>query len=114
MYPHERSLVKELKDQPFALVGINRDREVQKLREVIAREKITWRNLWDDPDLEDRGISRWWQVRGWPTIILIDATGRIRYRSIGIDAGDLDRLVDELLAEATGKKTERPHDRDGR
>ena len=32
MYPHERSLVKKLKDQPFALIGVNSDRDLEKLK----------------------------------------------------------------------------------
>ncbi len=32
MYPHERSLVKRLADEPFALIGVNSDADKKKLR----------------------------------------------------------------------------------
>ena len=37
MYAHERSLVKRLENAPFALLGVNSDRDKEKLKEVDAR-----------------------------------------------------------------------------
>ena len=36
MYPHERSLVKRMANRPFALIGVNSDRDREKLKEVYA------------------------------------------------------------------------------
>ena len=36
MYPHERSLVKRLANKPFALIGVNSDRDKKKLKEVVT------------------------------------------------------------------------------
>ena len=36
MYPHERSLVEEMKDKPFALVGVNSDRTIERAKKAIA------------------------------------------------------------------------------
>ena len=47
MYPHERSLVKRLEKQPFALLGINSDKDRTKLKEVMKEQQITWRSWWD-------------------------------------------------------------------
>ena len=41
MYPHERSLVKRLADQPFALVGINSDKDREKLKEIEYKGEFT-------------------------------------------------------------------------
>ena len=35
MYPHERSLVKQLADKPFALIGVNSDSDLEKIRETV-------------------------------------------------------------------------------
>ena len=35
MYPHERSLVKRLENQPFALIGVNSDEDKEALKEVL-------------------------------------------------------------------------------
>ena len=47
MYAHERSLVKRLAGSPFALIGINSDRDREELKEVLKKENITWRSFWN-------------------------------------------------------------------
>ena len=47
MYPHERSLVNRLKDAPFALLGVNSDRDRDRLKEVLKEKNLTWRSWWD-------------------------------------------------------------------
>ena len=44
MYPHERSLVKKMKDKPFALIGVNSDPR-PKVKAAKIRENITWRSF---------------------------------------------------------------------
>ena len=95
MYPHERSLVERMKDKPFALLGINSDPK-ERLLETIKREKMTWRSWWDGGNT--RGpIATAWNVRGWPTIYVLDAKGVIRYK--GVRGKAMDEAVDAILAE---------------
>ena len=95
MYPHERSLVARMKDKPFALLGVNSDSK-ERLKEAIEREKITWRSWWDGGNT--RGpIATKWNVKGWPTIYVLDAKGVIRYK--GVRGKKMDEAVDTLLAE---------------
>lgn len=100
MYPHERSLVKRLAGEPFALLGVNSDRDREKLKEVLEEEQITWRSFWNGGST--RGpISTAWNVRGWPTMYLLDHKGVIRHKFTGSPGGaTLDKLIDELVAEA--------------
>ena len=101
MYPHERSLVKRLENRPFALIGVNSDRDRDQLKKVLEEEKITWRSFWNGGST--RGpISDAWKVQGWPTIYVLDANGVIRYRDVRGEA--MDRAVDELLKELESKK----------
>lgn len=95
MYPHERSLVKRLSDSPFALIGINSD-PAEDLIDAMERESITWRSFWDGGDTNGP-IATEWNVRGWPTIYVLDAEGRIRFKSVRGEA--MDDAVDELLRE---------------
>ena len=97
MYPHERSLVKRLEGQPFALIGVNSDTDKDKLKERMAKEHITWRSFWNGPKGTDGPISRAWNVRGWPTIYVLDAKGVIRFKGVRGEA--MDKAVDELLKE---------------
>ena len=97
MYPHERSLVKRLKDEPFALVGVNSDSDLDELRPALERENITWRSFWNGPEGTQGPIAKRWNVRSWPTIYLLDQEGRIRFRDVRGEA--LDRAIHELLNE---------------
>jgi len=97
MYPHERSLVKRLENEPFALIGVNSDTDLERLKERMAEERITWRSFWQGPDGTRGPISAKWNVTGWPTIYVLDADGRIRFK--GVRGEEMDRAVDTLLAE---------------
>ncbi|SRR6266849_5179146 len=99
MYPHERSLVKRLQNQPFALLGVNSDSDREQLKEVLKTEQITWRSFWAGGT--GGPIPTLWQVRGWPTIFIIDHQGVIRHVHEG-NPGDsvLDREIDQLVKEA--------------
>ncbi len=97
MYPHERSLVKRLADQPFALIGINSDKDKTALKKRMEEENITWRSFWNGPKGTSGPISTEWNVTGWPTIYVLDGNGTIRYRGVRGEA--MDHAVDTLLAE---------------
>ena len=97
MYPHERSLVKRLADKPFALIGVNSDRDLGKLKERIKEESITWRSFWNGPEGTRGPIAAKWNVRGWPTIYVIDSKGVIRYKNVRGER--MDAAIEELLAE---------------
>ncbi len=101
MYPHERSLVEKLKNRPFAIVGVNSDRDKDKLREALQKENITWRSFFDGGGTSGP-IAKAWNVSGWPTIYLLDAQGRIRYRDVRGKA--LEDAIEALLGELAGGK----------
>lgn len=97
MYPHERSLVKRLADEPFALIGVNSDRDLDAIRDDLEKEQITWRSFWNGPEGTGGPISSLWNVRGWPTIYILDHEGVIRFKNRRGEA--MDEAVDQLLAE---------------
>jgi hypothetical protein len=101
MYPHERSLVKTLADKPFALVGVNSDPDLEKLKAVLKDENITWRSFTNGPDGTGGPISTAWRVQGWPTLYVIDHKGVIRHKYLG-SPGDkvLDKAIEKLVEEA--------------
>ena len=114
MFPHERSLVERLANQPFALIGINSDKDRDALKPVLAKENITWRSFWNGPEGTSGPISTTWNVHGWPTIYILDGTGTIRYKGLGGNEEEIDAMLDKLLVEAgTGglpkeKEAEKP------
>ena len=96
MYAHERSLVEKYAGKPFAIVGINSDRERDKLKERMAEEGISWRSFFDGGGTGGPIASKW-NVSGWPTIYVIDAEGRFRFKDVRGD--ELDAAIEELMGE---------------
>ncbi len=96
MYPHERSLVAELKDVPFVILGVNSDDDVDELRKAMKEEEITWPSFFDG-GLIGGPIATQWGVTGWPTIFVLDGEGVIRAKNLRGD--ELEAKIKELLAE---------------
>jgi Thioredoxin-like len=103
MYPHERSLVKRLEGKPFVILGVNSDEDRDELKQVMKQEGITWRSFWNGGST-DGPISSKWNVRGWPTMYIIDAKGVIRHKWLG-SPGDkvLDEAIDAHVKEIDGE-----------
>ena len=96
MYAHERSLVKRLANKPFVLLGVNSDQDLRTLKPILQKEHITWRS-WQNQKGSKGPISQLYQVRGWPTVYILDAQGIIRHKFIG--PANLNKPVDALLRE---------------
>src|SRR5262245_44536026 len=101
MYPHERSLVEDLKDEKFTLLGINSDSTIAKAKSAFEREKIVWPVIFDNGGTSGPVASRW-GVRGWPTIYVIDANGVIRFQNVRGEK--MTEAVKQLLEEAKTAK----------
>jgi hypothetical protein len=95
MYPHERSLVKQLAGKPFAIIGVNSDKDLDVLKERIKEENISWRSFRNDEGT-DGVISENWAVAGWPMVYILDEKGTIRWKGHG---GPIDDVITELLGE---------------
>ena len=103
MYPHERSLVEKMEGRPFALLGVNSDEDLEKLRERMQEENITWRS-WRNGGSTAGPISTQWNVSGWPTIYLIDHRGVIRHKDLRGE--ELDQAIEELVSKAEAEAKE--------
>src|SRR5262245_13375303 len=100
MFPHERSLVARLNNKPFALLGINTDRDLNKVKEDNQKENISWRSWYDGST--GGPICTKYRVRAFPTIYVLDHKGVIRYT--GVRGQAMDQAVDTLLAELEKEK----------
>ena len=96
MIPHERSLVADLKKEPFALVGVNSDDTPENLQKQLQEENVTWPSFFDGGST-DGPIATKWGVRGWPTIYVIDKKGVIRFKNVRGEK--MTEAVKKLLAE---------------
>jgi thiol-disulfide isomerase/thioredoxin len=100
LVPQERELVRRLADRPFAVVGVNGDRDLAPAVKAATDKGITWRSIRDR-----RGpgavISEEWAVTSWPTLYLIDHTGVIRKRWVGAPPAEvLLREVERVVVAA--------------
>jgi peroxiredoxin len=95
MIPHERSLVEELKDKPFVLLGINSDDDPKKFLEDCKEEKITWPSFFDGGFIGGP-IAKRWGVNGWPTTYVLDKKGVIRFTNLRDK--EMAKAVKDLLA----------------
>src|SRR5215471_10379717 len=102
MIPHERSLVKKLAGQPFALIGVNSDPKREEVKERLDKEEMTWRHFWDQST--SGPIAKAWNVHGWPTTYVIDQDGIIRHRDLRDEAAE--KAIEELLAKLPTKPAE--------
>lgn len=99
MYPHERSLVEEMKDKPFALVGVNSDSTIARAKKAIAENKLNWRSFQNQNEGREKKISADWAVKGWPTVVILDSEFKIHYR--GHSGEEATRVAKELVAKMT-------------
>jgi len=95
MIPHEKEMVEKFKDKPFAFIGINSDGDRSVVQKILKENEITWRNAIDGST--SGPLATAWNVRGWPTIYVIDAKGVIRARNLRGE--ELEHKAEELMRE---------------
>lgn len=101
MIPHEKALVERLKNEPFALIGVNTDASKDEYREKAREHGVTWRSSWQGST--SGPWCRAWGVTSFPTIYVLDADGRIRFTGVRDEA--MDKAVDQLLGELRASKS---------
>ena len=91
-----------LKDKPFALLGVHvGGSTVKQLKEIVEKEKITWRSFVDAGNAGAGPIATKWNLSSTPTFYLIDHKGVIRYKWAGPPGEKaLDAALDKLLKAA--------------
>src|SRR5437899_11975719 len=102
MWPHERSLVKQLAGKPFAVIGVNiSEPDTSALKKVVERENLTWRSFSDPPTSEWRGaIAKKRNLSGPPTGYLTDHKGVIRHKWLGDPREKVTDSAGEVLTQA--------------
>jgi peroxiredoxin len=67
---------------------------LQKAQEFKEKHKLTYPILMD----VDGKVREAFNVYGFPTNVLIDREGKVRYIGLGFGAGSLNRMIQELLS----------------
>ncbi len=84
---------------PFALVGVNSD-SLDAAHKAVETNELNWRSFQNQEEGRETAIAKDWFVSGWPTIVVLDAEMRVRYRGHDGHAatGVAKKLVEELIA----------------
>jgi len=89
-----RKLAELFRDEPFSVVGVFCDKDVEAARSEVQRRDIPWRSFLDG---RNGPIGKEWNVRGWPDLWVLDRQGIIRHR--GLWDSELRQAVERLLKE---------------
>jgi peroxiredoxin len=84
------------KDKSFVMIGISSDSVEPKWRDFIAKNQMDWTQYLD----RDHHVQRAFDVRAFPTYIMIDHEGIVRFREITSSwerTGDLDDAIRKYL-----------------
>lgn len=95
LFPEERAFVAAMKDEPFVMLGVVSDEHPSLIRERMIAGEVTW-NAWFDGGT-DGPIDKSWNIKGWPTVYVIDAKGTIRHKDLY--GAKLEAAVKKLVAE---------------
>jgi hypothetical protein len=91
-WPHERSLVKNLANKPFALIGVHLNYagdDVSVVKKTMIKEQLNWRSFVDQGAIADK-----WKPAGTPTFYVIDSKGAIRHKWAGAPGA---KAIDQAL-----------------
>jgi TonB family protein len=77
--PTLRSLQKHHDREPFIILSVSSDNDEGVVRAFIDKNQMVWPQYWD----RDRKVQQAFDIRAYPTYILIDDEGVIRFRTTG-------------------------------
>ena len=62
LVPHERSLVEQLSDKPFVLIGVNGDDDREEAAASAKKRNVNWRSFWNGENGAMGPIAIKWSV----------------------------------------------------
>jgi len=93
--PNVKSAYERLNPKGFEIVGISFDRDLDKLKQVVAREKMTWPQYFEGNG-DGNKYGEQFGISSIPTMWLVDKKGMLRELNA---REDLVAKVEKLLAE---------------
>jgi thiol-disulfide isomerase/thioredoxin len=108
IYAWKRTLVRNNKDRPFVLIGVNyeKDGDKEKAKGRIRVQQFDWPNCWDPTGRGSGGLAARYGVAGYPTFVVLDHRGVVRWRGHPFETArqqELEALLQTLYAERDGK-----------
>ena len=94
--PELRNLYRRYSKEQFVLIGISSDFDEAKWRDFTGKNRMLWPQYRDT----DRRILEAFSIRAFPTYIIIDHEGILRFQSTGFGAANLDAAVKRQIRAA--------------
>ena len=98
MNPQCHALAKHLPEEAFVLIGVNSDRSDREIEKINNQELINWRSFANGGP--KGGIAQQWGVRGWPTIVILDTEGKVKFVNPG-RGKKLNQVLAEMLEDSS-------------
>ena len=93
--------MKRFDPDTFAILGVNTDTDREQYRTLRGELGVTWPSLWQGG--RKGAYIDAWKPSAYPTTILVDADGIVRFRDLR-GVGEVDRRIEELLADMEAHK----------
>jgi peroxiredoxin len=91
--PELRNLYKRLsKEESFIIIGISSDRDQEVWKDFTEKNRMVWPQYLD----ANRKIQNAFNIRAYPTYVIIDHEGILRYQSSGFGYGRAANLEDAI------------------
>jgi hypothetical protein len=81
---------------------VNADESLEAASEAVRKHAVPWRSFWNGKGGADGPIAEAWNVRGWPTVYVLDHLGVIKHKDLRRE--DLDEPLEKLVTAAESPK----------
>jgi len=101
--PHLRELYAKYKDKGFEIVGIayemmpTIERSRQATLNAVKEDGLPWPQLLNNEMAQKFDVVKAYNVGAFPTKVLIDTTGKIIWKGIGLEETQLDKLLADIF-----------------
>jgi peroxiredoxin len=103
MVPKEQELMEKYRDQPFALIGVCQDVDVEVSQKTAAEHGMTWPSIHDGTPGR---VTNAYNILSWPSFYLIDANGKIASKDAPWE--ELEKQMAKLVGHAKQSKDAAP------
>ena len=93
--PRLQPLYETYKDRGFNVVAVDGKRQTDLATKFIEENGLTYTALENGEDDAEVAMSVF-GVQGYPTSFLIDREGRIMFSHLGFEAGDEEKLAEDI------------------
>ena len=94
--PRLEPLYKKYHDKGFDIVAVERSRDTERARKLIADNALTYTFLENGKD-DAEVVRTLFGVTSFPTSFLIDREGRVMFVHVGFSAGDEKPLEEQIV-----------------